>query len=137
MKCEHDNCLTCPYPDCISDVGPINRVRKKPGRKRMDPEEKKRRAKIYQAEYYKSHIPQHRLSTQKYYKKKRDEILEKQREYREKMGLVTGKRITSIWVHNGTISKRVSVDEYEKYLQNGWVRGRLLQPYKYKNTEDQ
>lgn len=54
MKCEHNNCLTCPYPDCISDVE-VEPERKKRGRKKLSPEEKKRRKRVRSMEaYYKN-----------------------------------------------------------------------------------
>ena len=130
MKCEHDNCLTCPYPDCISAIGPAHKTKKKPGRKRIDPEEKKLHAKIYQQKYYQEHKEQHKLSTQKYYKNHVEEIREKQRKYRERNGLVTGKRITSFWMNNGITSIRVKTEQYDQYLKEGWKRGRILHPYK-------
>lgn len=52
MKCEHNDCFTCPYPDCIKNSEPIKR---KCGRKALSPEEKKRRKKIYNATYRKKH----------------------------------------------------------------------------------
>lgn len=51
MKCTHDNCYTCPYSDCISDVE-VEPERKKRGRKRLPPEEKARRKSIARHERY-------------------------------------------------------------------------------------
>lgn len=42
MKCEHNDCFTCPYDDCISNVE-VEPDRKKPGRKKLTPEEKAQR----------------------------------------------------------------------------------------------
>lgn len=42
MKCTHNNCFTCPYKDCISNVE-IDPERKKPGRKRLTPEQREQR----------------------------------------------------------------------------------------------
>lgn len=42
MKCTHNNCFTCPYKDCISNVE-VDPKRKKPGRKRLTPEEREQR----------------------------------------------------------------------------------------------
>lgn len=53
MKCGHDDCFTCPYPDCISDVhvGPYA----KRGRKPLPPEEKAKRRKAYNKAYTEKH----------------------------------------------------------------------------------
>lgn len=51
MKCEHDDCYTCPYKDCISDVE-VEPERKKRGRKKLPPEEKARRRSIQNHLYY-------------------------------------------------------------------------------------
>ncbi len=40
-RCDHDDCFTCPYKDCISDVGPLRSARKK--RKKMSKSEINRR----------------------------------------------------------------------------------------------
>lgn len=42
MKCAHNNCFTCPYKDCISNVE-VDPERKKPGRKRLTPEQREQR----------------------------------------------------------------------------------------------
>ena len=54
MKCEHNDCYTCPYEDCISDVE-VEPARKKPGRKPLPPEEKKKRIAAYNKEYNRKH----------------------------------------------------------------------------------
>lgn len=54
MKCTHNDCFTCPYNDCISDVE-VTPEGKKKGRKTLPLEEKKRRRKIYNATYNKKH----------------------------------------------------------------------------------
>ena len=51
MRCGHDDCYSCPYKDCISDVE-VEPERKKKGRKKLPPEEKKRREKIAAHAYY-------------------------------------------------------------------------------------
>ena len=40
--CNHDNCYTCPYPDCISNVE-VEPERKKPGRKKLTPAQREER----------------------------------------------------------------------------------------------
>lgn len=52
MKCGHDNCFTCPYKDCISDVE-VEPERKKRGRKPLPLEEKKKRVAARNKKYYK------------------------------------------------------------------------------------
>ena len=47
MKCNHNDCFTCPYPDCI--VGTNDAAYKDPAKL----EEKKKRRQGYQKEYYK------------------------------------------------------------------------------------
>lgn len=47
-NCLHDDCFTCPYPDCISSKEP---KKHKPGRKRLAPEEQKRRRREAQKKY--------------------------------------------------------------------------------------
>lgn len=42
MKCEHKDCFTCPYGDCISNVE-VEPERKKPGRKKLTPQEREQR----------------------------------------------------------------------------------------------
>lgn len=54
MKCTHNDCFTCPYEDCISDVE-VEECRKKRGRKPLSLEEKKKRRKQYNAAYNKKH----------------------------------------------------------------------------------
>ena len=41
-KCTHNDCFTCPYEDCISSKDP---GKKRPGRKRLPPEVRKRHRK--------------------------------------------------------------------------------------------
>ena len=54
MKCEHNDCFTCPYPDCISQEDPEERARKR-GRKPLSPEERKRRRQSYNLAYRTKH----------------------------------------------------------------------------------
>jgi len=50
--CEHDNCFTCPYPDCISKTEPKKR---KKGRKKLPPEERQKRRRLRNKIYYAKH----------------------------------------------------------------------------------
>ena len=54
MKCNHNDCFTCPYDDCISDVE-VTAERSKKGRKALPIEEKKKRRRLYNATYNKKH----------------------------------------------------------------------------------
>ena len=54
IKCEHNDCFTCPYPDCISKLDPEERARKR-GRKPLPPEERKKRRQSYNLAYRKKH----------------------------------------------------------------------------------
>lgn len=55
MKCEHNDCSTCPYDDCISNVE-VEPERKKKGRKKLPEEERLRRIQLRNHAYYESHI---------------------------------------------------------------------------------
>lgn len=53
MICEHDDCFTCPYPDCVAKyTSEVHRQKKKRGRKPIDPEEKRQNRRAYSKEYY-------------------------------------------------------------------------------------
>lgn len=52
MICEHKDCFTCPYDDCISNKDP---KKKKPGRKKIPLEEKRKHRNAYNAKYRKEH----------------------------------------------------------------------------------
>lgn len=49
MKCNHSDCFTCPYPDCIADV---HDSAKKCGRKKLPADEKAKRKRAYGKVYY-------------------------------------------------------------------------------------
>ena len=61
MTCEHNDCFTCPYPDCI--VGDRQIIKKLSTEKKTKPKNKrnayyernKEKRKQYQREYYHSH----------------------------------------------------------------------------------
>jgi hypothetical protein len=57
MKCTHDDCFTCPFEDCISNVE-VEPERKKKGRKPLSAEEKAKRRKAYNQTYNKKHREQ-------------------------------------------------------------------------------
>ena len=123
MKCEHDNCLTCPYPDCISDKGPFQQPKKKPGRKKLDPEERRKNKKRYQQEYnhnyYKKHRQKQLNTCKQYYLDHKEEIKMKKHKL-----IDSDHEVHYIWMTNGTINKRILSTEYDKYKSRGWIRGR-------------
>lgn len=51
MICNHNDCFTCPYEDCISKVE-VEPERKKRGRKKLPPEEKAKHRQAYNKKYY-------------------------------------------------------------------------------------
>lgn len=92
MKCNHNDCFTCPYPDCIKGV----RVKKeKPKATKTKPKKEvviKEKKKVgrprkdrsnYWNEYYAKNAERIRENNRKRYYEKREEIQEKQRKYRK------------------------------------------------------
>ena len=83
-KCGHDDCFTCPFPDCIIDDACEKggkREKKEPvkhtwkcGRKPLDPSEKAERKRIASRKHYYAHKEEinarHRAN---YYKRKKRE----------------------------------------------------------------
>lgn len=67
IKCKHDDCFTCPYPDCIAEKAA--REEKSRNRRKLTPDEIKRRK---------------REINKKYYSKNRDRISELHRDYYKK-----------------------------------------------------
>lgn len=65
-RCTHDDCFTCPYDDCISDKEPVKR---KAGRKRLDPWEKKRRQRVAQKNYHEANREKIQKYRREYYQK--------------------------------------------------------------------
>lgn len=62
-RCKHNDCFTCPYDDCISDIAPKGTTSK---RRNLSPDEKK----IRKAQ-----------TNKKYYDKNRTRISELHRDY--------------------------------------------------------
>lgn len=52
-KCDHDNCFTCPYPDCIASRKPGN-AKVKRHRKLTEEEARRHRAEINRRYYLKN-----------------------------------------------------------------------------------
>jgi hypothetical protein len=63
-KCMHNDCFTCPYPDCISNTDP---QKHKPGRKRKDPAEKARLHREKQRKWYAEHRDEVKERMSRYY----------------------------------------------------------------------
>ena len=64
MKCKHDNCFTCPYPDCIIDArDAVVDLAKQ--------EERKRKHKEYYAKYYEQHKAEISEARKKAYRRKK------------------------------------------------------------------
>lgn len=123
MKCNHKDCFTCPYPDCIAkdDSEVIYREKKKPGRKKIDPELRKQHEKIAQHEYYLKHRERIKATQIEYYKNHRKEICDKQKSKRAVGPILTN----SIWMNDGAVNKRVKIFDLKKYQDLGWKRGRI------------
>ena len=63
--CTHNDCFTCPYEDCISKVE-VEPERKKPGRKKLPLEEKKKRISARNHDYYlRNQLKKHELYIEK------------------------------------------------------------------------
>ena len=135
MKCEHDNCLTCPYPDCIATDKQIaaqaKEHRRKPGRKKIDPELKKENARRWQREYYQQNKEAVLDKMHKYYQNHAEEIRQKQKEYRDRKRGKT-RSLFNIWITNGKTNKRIKECELQEFERLGWKRGRCLSPYNNK-----
>lgn len=130
MKCEHDDCFTCPYPDCISKKGNIDNTKKrKPGRKKLPPEVKRQNRIRQSQDYYNNHKEQRKIYQHDYYAKNQEEIKQRQKEKRLSTVVHPNSRI---WITDGNINKRIRASNLADYERKGWKRGRTLTPYKYK-----
>lgn len=68
MKCSHDDCFTCPYPDCICDKA---KKGDKKIRRSLTPEEKLRHKKEINKKYYTKNRARISEWKRDYYKKKK------------------------------------------------------------------
>lgn len=68
MRCEHNDCFTCPYPDCIR-----NKTKKgdKKLKRNLTPEEQKRHKREINKKYYIKNRAQISEWKREYYKKKK------------------------------------------------------------------
>ena len=134
MKCNHTDCLTCPYPECISPSGPSkddsieNRVETRGRKKKYF--NKKEHQKEYGKMYYQSHKKSISEWHKKYYAENKEHILERERQKRaERNGDVRVRQFT-IWVTDGVNDRRIKVEQYDEYVAKGYKKGRTLKPYK-------
>ena len=66
MKCNYNDCFTCPYPDCIlGDEVPY---------KKMTPEEFKEHRREYQRQYHLKRKAEHNKRHLEYYNEHKEEI---------------------------------------------------------------
>lgn len=88
MICEHDDCYTCPYADCIvTDEKEMHRQKKKRGRKPMDPEEKRKKKRAYCKEYYKKHKEHFKDYMNNYYREHKAEYRAREQKYKEQKAI--------------------------------------------------
>ena len=74
-RCMHDNCFTCPYPDCISNREPPGSPFGKTERIKLSPEERKMRKRERQRRYDKLHKTERAAKAREAYKRKREGII--------------------------------------------------------------
>ena len=84
MICEHDDCYTCPYADCIaSQESEVNKQKKKRGRKPMDPELKRKKRSAYGKKYYAEHKEHLKDYMNNYYREHKAEYRAREQKYKE------------------------------------------------------
>lgn len=69
MKCTHNDCFSCPYQDCISDVAPKGSSGK---RKKLTPSEAKINRQKTNKKYYAKNHPRISQLHREYYRKKKE-----------------------------------------------------------------
>ena len=88
MICEHDDCYTCPYPDCIaSQESEVHKQKKKRGRKPMDPELKKKKRRAYCRQYYAEHKEAMNAYMNNYYREHKAEYRAREQKYKEQRAI--------------------------------------------------
>ena len=93
MRCGHDDCFSCPYPDCILDG--VNVADKKPKRKpssrsgyyRKWYEAHRTERQEYSKQYYRDNIKEGRKKRKQYYKDHQEKMQYQSREnyYKRKL----------------------------------------------------
>lgn len=88
MICEHDDCYTCPYADCIaSQESEVHKQKKKRGRKPMDPELKKKKRQAYCRQYYAEHKEAMNAYMNNYYREHKAEYRAREQKYKEQKAI--------------------------------------------------
>lgn len=82
-KCNHDDCFTCPYPDCI---GERKAAPNKRGRKPISAEEKAKRKSAYAKQYYQEHKEQISKQRAAYYQTHKEQYKIRAEIYKEMRG---------------------------------------------------
>jgi hypothetical protein len=91
MACEHDDCFTCPYKDCIKNTEPkVDKVKKKPGRKKKNPEEVRQHRLEWQRKYNAEHKDKIYAYMKEYYKEHKAEYRAREKKNRMKRSLNNG-----------------------------------------------
>lgn len=81
MACLHDDCFSCPYPDCISKDEP---KKKKPGRKKLPPEVVHQHRIEYQRRYNEEHREEIYAKMKAYYQEHKEEYRARERRNRQR-----------------------------------------------------
>lgn len=69
MKCGHNDCFSCPYPDCILSETNVGETGAKRGRKPLTPEERKARHRARAKRYYYENKEHYREIRKAYYER--------------------------------------------------------------------
>ena len=88
MICTHEDCFSCPYPDCVvNDEKERKAPPKKRGRKPMDPEEKRKKRSAYGKKYYAEHKEHLKDYMNNYYREHKAEYRARERKYKEQRAI--------------------------------------------------
>ena len=89
MICTHEDCFSCPYPDCVvNDEKERKAPPKKRGRKPMDPEEKRKKRSAYGKKYYAEHKDHLKDYMNNYYREHKAEYRARELKYKEQMAFI-------------------------------------------------
>lgn len=80
MTCTHNDCFTCPYPDCIVEGRVKYQPKKKRGRKKLSPEVLAQ----HRREYYEKNKEKYQEYYRKYYQEHKSEYRAREKNLREK-----------------------------------------------------
>ena len=88
MICTHEDCFSCPYPDCVvNDEKERKAPPKKRGRKPMDPEEKRKKRSAYGKKYYAEHKEHLKDYMNNYYREHKAEYRAREQKYKEQRAI--------------------------------------------------